>query len=92
MIIHVVFYVWYASTFIIMYWDFEGASFITFVWRSLYPKRDNALKDEGLYLLTFCVTLFLTHSIWEQVPNNNIYYLQYFYLFFSLLFIYGRNK
>jgi hypothetical protein len=36
------------STFIIIYWDDEGTSFITFVWGSLYPKEDNALKDENL--------------------------------------------
>jgi hypothetical protein len=48
MIVHVVFHVSYASTFIIVYWDYEGMSFITFVWRSLYPKGDNASKDEGL--------------------------------------------
>jgi hypothetical protein len=70
MIIHVVFHVSYVSTFIIICWDDEGMSFITFVWWSLYPKGDNASKDEGLWLLTFCVVLFLTHSIWEQVTNN----------------------
>jgi hypothetical protein len=48
MIIHDIFHVSYASTFIIIYWDDEGMSFITFVWRSLYPKVDNALKDEDL--------------------------------------------
>jgi hypothetical protein len=69
MIIHVVFHVSNAYTFIIVHWDDEGTSFMTFVWRSLYPKGDNVSKDEGLYLLTFCVALFLTHSIWEQVPN-----------------------
>jgi hypothetical protein len=26
----------------------EGASFMTFVWRSLYLKGDDALEDEGL--------------------------------------------
>jgi hypothetical protein len=36
------------STFIIIYWDDEGMSFITFAWVSLYPKGDNASKDEGL--------------------------------------------
>jgi hypothetical protein len=25
----------------------EGTSFMTFVWISLYPKGNNALKDEG---------------------------------------------
>jgi hypothetical protein len=34
--------------FIIKYGDDEALSFITFVWRSLYPKGDNASKDEGL--------------------------------------------
>jgi hypothetical protein len=29
------------------------------------------LKDEGLLLLTFCVALFLIHSIREQVPNRD---------------------
>jgi hypothetical protein len=28
--------------------DDEGTSFMTFVRRSLYPKGDNASKDEGL--------------------------------------------
>jgi hypothetical protein len=32
----------------IMCWDDEGMSFMIFVWRSLYPKGDNASKDEGL--------------------------------------------
>jgi hypothetical protein len=68
-IVHVIFYVSCVSTFIITYWDDEGTFFITFVWRSLYPKGDNASEDEGLWPLTFCVALFLTHSIWEQVPN-----------------------
>jgi hypothetical protein len=33
----------------------EGTSFITFVQKSLYPKGNNASKDEGLYRLTFSV-------------------------------------
>jgi hypothetical protein len=48
MIIHVIFHVSCASTSIIIYWDDEGMSFLTFVWRSLYPKGDNASEDEGL--------------------------------------------
>jgi hypothetical protein len=28
--------------------DYEGMSFMTFVRRSLYPKGNNASKDEGL--------------------------------------------
>jgi hypothetical protein len=48
MIVYVILHVSYAYTFIITYWDDEGMSFITFVWRSLYHKGDNAFKDEGL--------------------------------------------
>ena len=42
-----VFDVSYASTFIIIYGDDEGTSFMTFVCRSLYPKGNNASKDKG---------------------------------------------
>jgi hypothetical protein len=38
-----------------VYCDHEGSSFMTFVRRSLYPKGNNASKDEGLYRLTFSV-------------------------------------
>jgi hypothetical protein len=55
MIIHAIFYVSYASSFINVYCDDEGSSFMTFVQRSLYPKGNNASKDEGLYRLTFSV-------------------------------------
>jgi hypothetical protein len=49
MIIHVTFHVSYVFISIIIYWDDdEGMSFTTFVWKSLYPKGDNASKDEGL--------------------------------------------
>jgi hypothetical protein len=48
MIIHVASHISYASTSIIVHCDYEGTSFITFVWRSLNPKGDNASKDEGL--------------------------------------------
>jgi hypothetical protein len=48
MIIHDTSHVSYASTSIIMHCDDEGMSFITFVRRSLYPKGNNVLKDEGL--------------------------------------------
>jgi hypothetical protein len=47
MIIHVISLVSYSSSFINIYCDDEGKSFITFVRRSLYPKRNNASKDEG---------------------------------------------
>jgi hypothetical protein len=55
MIVHAIFYVSYASSFINIYCDDEGSSFMTFVRRSLYPKGNNASKDEGLYRLTFSV-------------------------------------
>jgi hypothetical protein len=48
MIIYVISHVLYASTFINIHCDDEDMSFITFVWKSLYPKGDNASKDEGL--------------------------------------------
>ena len=47
MIIHVIFHVSYASSFINVYCDDEGMSFMTFVRRSLYPKGNNASKDGG---------------------------------------------
>jgi hypothetical protein len=53
----------------IVYWDDEGTSFMTFVWRQLYPKGNNASNDEKSLIINFCVSLFLIHSIWEQVPN-----------------------
>jgi hypothetical protein len=55
MIIRAIFYVSYASSFINVYCDDEASSFMTFVRRSLYPKGNNASKDEGLYRLTFSV-------------------------------------
>jgi hypothetical protein len=44
-------------------YDDEGMSFMTFVRRSLYPKGNNASKDEGPLTINICVALFLTHSI-----------------------------
>jgi len=55
MIIRAIFYVSYASSFINVYCEDEGSSFMTFVRRSLYPKGNNASKDERLYRLTFSV-------------------------------------
>jgi hypothetical protein len=46
-IIHVISHVSYAPSFINVNYDDEGMSFMTFVQRSLYPKGDNASKDEG---------------------------------------------
>jgi hypothetical protein len=56
--------------FFVFYHDYEGLSFMTFVRNPLYPKGNNDSKDEGFWYLTFCVALFLIHSIWEQVPNS----------------------
>jgi hypothetical protein len=47
MIIHIISHVSYASSFINIYCDDEGTSFITFIQRLLYPKGNNASKDEG---------------------------------------------
>jgi hypothetical protein len=55
MVIHAIFYVSYASSFVNAYCDDEGSSFMTFVRRLLYPKGNNASIDEGLYRLTFSV-------------------------------------
>ena len=41
------YHVSYASSFINVYCDDEGTSFMTFIRRSLYPKGNNASKDEG---------------------------------------------
>jgi hypothetical protein len=42
------FYVSYVFIQIFTYWNDEGMSFMTFVWRSLYSKGDNVLKDKCL--------------------------------------------
>jgi hypothetical protein len=49
MIVYVVFYISYDSFFIIICCADEGMPIITFVRKSLYPKGNNASKDEGLY-------------------------------------------
>jgi hypothetical protein len=38
----------YVSVYIPISWNDEGMSFMTFVQRSLYPKGDNVMKDEGI--------------------------------------------
>jgi hypothetical protein len=63
MISHVVSYISYASSFINTCCDDEGMSFMTFVRRSLYPKGNNASKDERTLTINICVALFLTHNI-----------------------------
>jgi hypothetical protein len=47
MIIHVISHVSYVSPVINVNCDDEGMYFMTFVQRSLYPKGNNASKDEG---------------------------------------------
>jgi hypothetical protein len=44
---YIIFHVVYDSFFIIICCGYEGMSFITFVRKSLYPKGNNASKDEG---------------------------------------------
>jgi hypothetical protein len=63
------FSVFCVQIFSIFYYEYEGMAFISFVRNTLYPKGNNASKDEGLWYLTFYVALFLIHSIWEQVPH-----------------------
>jgi hypothetical protein len=48
MIIHTFLYVSYDHVYILIYCNEEGMTFMTFVRRSLYPKGDNVMKDEGL--------------------------------------------
>jgi hypothetical protein len=47
MTVYIMFCVLYDSFFIIICCVDEGMSFITFVQKSLYPKGNNASKDEG---------------------------------------------
>jgi hypothetical protein len=47
MVVYVASYILYTFTYINIYRINEGISFITFVRRSLYPKGNNASKDEG---------------------------------------------
>jgi hypothetical protein len=49
MIIYVILRISYDPLFDIVCCVYEGKSFITFVRKSLYPKGNNASKDEGLY-------------------------------------------
>jgi hypothetical protein len=47
MVVYVASYISYTSAYINIYHIDEGISFITFVWRLLYPKGNNASKDGG---------------------------------------------
>jgi hypothetical protein len=47
MIIHIIFHVSHALSFINVCRNDEGTSFMTFVRRPLYPKGNNVSKDEG---------------------------------------------
>jgi hypothetical protein len=62
MIIHVVSHVSYASSFINVNCDDEGMSFMTFVRRSLYPKGNNASKDEGQLTINFFLCCLVLNS------------------------------
>jgi hypothetical protein len=69
----------YASSFIFIYKDDEeGASFITFVRRSLYPKEDNVSKDEGPYPLTivllcsWCIAFENKDQHWHPPSVNSL--------------------
>jgi hypothetical protein len=44
---YIIFYVLYDSSIIIICYVDEGMSFITFIRKPLYPKGNNASKDEG---------------------------------------------
>jgi hypothetical protein len=48
LIVYVVSYTSYDFLSIFICRAYEGMSFVTFVRKSLYPKRNNASKDEGL--------------------------------------------
>jgi hypothetical protein len=48
MIMFILFSYFVYKFFLIIYGAYEGFSFTTFVWNSLYPKGHNVLKDEGL--------------------------------------------
>jgi hypothetical protein len=63
MTIYIIFYGLYDSLFILICYVNEGKSFVTFVRKSLYPKGNNASKDErALTYNVYCVALFLIHS------------------------------
>jgi hypothetical protein len=46
--LYIILYALYDSFFILICYVDEGMSFIIFVRKSLYPKGNNASKDEGL--------------------------------------------
>jgi hypothetical protein len=48
MIIYIIFYGLYDSFFNLTCYVNEGKSFVTFIQKLLYPKGNNASKDEGL--------------------------------------------
>ena len=51
--VYAIFYIPYNSSFVMVKCIYEGVPFITFVRKPLYPKGNNASKDEGLNRLTF---------------------------------------
>jgi hypothetical protein len=48
LIVHAVYCISYEFLFIFICRTYEGIFFVTFVRKSLYPKGNNAPKDEGL--------------------------------------------
>jgi hypothetical protein len=48
LIVHVAYRISYEFLFIFICLTYEGIFSVTFVQRSLYPKGNNATKDEGL--------------------------------------------
>jgi hypothetical protein len=48
LVVHAVYYTSYNFLFIFICCAYEGMFFVTFVRESLYPKGNNAPKDEGL--------------------------------------------
>jgi hypothetical protein len=94
MIVYVIFCILHASSITILSSIFEVMSFMTFVWRSLYPKGNNVSKDEGRLYLTFYVALFLIHSLWEQVTNigAHLWWILFDHLRQALTFVMPPKK
>jgi hypothetical protein len=64
-------FVFHIPSFLFVYWNDEGTPFMSFVWGSLYPKRDNVSKDEGLLSLTIvllCSWCIISESKDQQDP------------------------
>jgi hypothetical protein len=63
-IVHVSYDSLFIYIFIYIYSTYEGMLFVTFVRELLYPKGNNALKDEGHFMFNILyVALLLSRSI-----------------------------